>query len=117
MSCQRHVACALDSPLIVLFQEQRSYKADDGIVIGDDARNVSASLDLDVQPPDEPVADNGSLQHKFVDVHRAQGSAIASEAIRRIAQIYAVETEARGSPPDRRVEIRQAKAPPPSFTP
>ena len=34
------------------------------------------------------------------------------EAIRRIAQLYAVEKEARGSPPDRRVEIRQAKAAP-----
>ncbi len=41
-----------------------------------------------------------------------QGSAIADEAIKRIAQLYAVEKEARGSPPDRRVEIRQAKAKP-----
>jgi transposase len=32
--------------------------------------------------------------------------------IRRIAQLYAVEKEARGAPPDRRVEIRQAKAAP-----
>tara|TARA_R110002074_G_scaffold138024_1_gene283193 strand:+ start:108 stop:1007 length:900 start_codon:yes stop_codon:yes gene_type:complete len=30
--------------------------------------------------------------------------------IERIAQIYTAEKEARGSPPDRRVEIRQAKA-------
>jgi transposase len=30
----------------------------------------------------------------------------------RIAQLYAIEKEARGSPPDRRVEIRQAKAKP-----
>jgi hypothetical protein len=28
------------------------------------------------------------------------------------AQLYAVEKEARGSPPDKRVEIRQAKAAP-----
>lgn len=47
---------------------------------------------------------------KFVDIHKAQGSAIADEAIRRIAQLYAVEKEARGSPPDHRVQIRQAKA-------
>lgn len=51
-------------------------------------------------------------RRKFVDVHRAQGSAIAEEAIKRIAQLYAVEKEARGSPPVRRVEIRQAQARP-----
>ena len=43
---------------------------------------------------------------------RGQGSAIADEAIRHIAQLYAIEKEARGSPPDRRVEIRQAKGAP-----
>jgi transposase len=59
-----------------------------------------------------PRADNGSLRRKFVDVHRSQASPIAEEAIRRIARLYAVEKEARGSPPDRRVELRQAKAAP-----
>ncbi|WP_299823625.1 transposase, partial [uncultured Jannaschia sp.] len=51
-------------------------------------------------------------RRKFVDVHRAQGSTIADEAIRRIAQPYAAEKETRGPPPDRRVEVRQAKARP-----
>jgi transposase len=58
------------------------------------------------------VACMAHVRRKFVGVHRAQGSAIADEAIRRIAQLYAIETEARGSPPDHRVEIRQAKAKP-----
>jgi len=58
------------------------------------------------------VACMAHVRRKFVDVHKAQGSAIADEAIRRIAQLYAIEKEARGSPPDRRVEIRQAKAKP-----
>ncbi|MCC5971143.1 MAG: IS66 family transposase [Pararhodobacter sp.] len=58
------------------------------------------------------VACMAHVRRKFVDVHRAQGSAIADEAIRRTAQLYTVEKEARGSPPDRRVEIRQAKAVP-----
>ena len=58
------------------------------------------------------MADNGSLRRKFVDVHKAQGSAIADEAIRRIAALYAVEKAARGSPPDKRAEIRQAEAKP-----
>jgi transposase len=58
------------------------------------------------------IACMAHVRRKFVDVHRAQGSAIADEAIRRIAQLYAIEKEARGSPPDYRVEIRQAKAKP-----
>ena len=55
------------------------------------------------------VACMAHIRRKFVDVHRAQGSAVAEEAIRRIAVLYAIEKSARGSPPDRRVEIRQAK--------
>ena len=58
------------------------------------------------------VACMAHVRRKFVDVHRAQGSAIAEEAIRRIAPLDAVEMKARGLPPDRRVEIRQSKAGP-----
>ena len=54
----------------------------------------------------------GEPQRKFVDVHKAQGSAIADEAIRRIAELYAVEKMARGLPPEKRAEIRQAEAKP-----
>ena len=58
------------------------------------------------------VACMAHVRRKFVDIHRAQGSAIADEAIGRIAQLYAVEKEARGSPPDMRTKIRQAQAKP-----
>ena len=58
------------------------------------------------------VACLAHVRRKFVDVHKAQGSAIADQAIRRIAQLCAIEAQARGPPPDRRVEIRQAKAKP-----
>nr|WP_309667250.1 IS66 family transposase [Tabrizicola sp.] len=58
------------------------------------------------------VACLAHVRRKFVDVHKAQGSAIADEAIRRIAQLYAVAKSARGLPPDKRVEIRQAGAKP-----
>jgi transposase len=58
------------------------------------------------------VACMAHVRRKFVDVHKAQGSAIADEAIRRIAELYAVEKAARGLPPDKRVEIRQAEAKP-----
>ena len=56
------------------------------------------------------VACMAHIRRKFVDVQQSQGSAIAEEAIRRIAELYAVEKQARGSPPDERVRLRQAKA-------
>jgi len=58
------------------------------------------------------VACMAHIRRKFVDIHKAQGSAIAEEAIKRIAVLYAIEAEARGQPPDERVRIRQARAPP-----
>ena len=58
------------------------------------------------------VACLAHVRRKFVDVHRAQGSAIAEEAITRIAQLYAIEKEIRGSPPEDRARIRQEKAAP-----
>ncbi len=50
------------------------------------------------------------VRRKFVDVFTAQGSSIAEEAIKRIAQLYAVEKEARGKPSEERVALRKAKA-------
>ena len=58
------------------------------------------------------VAGMAHVRHKFACVHQAQGSAIADEAIRRIAELYAVEKVARGLPPDKRAEIRRAEARP-----
>jgi hypothetical protein len=52
------------------------------------------------------------VRRKFVDIHRSQGSPIAEEAISRIAQLYAVEKEAKGSPPEVHVELRKAHAAP-----
>ncbi len=51
-------------------------------------------------------------RRKFVVIHRSLGSPIAEEAIGRIAQLYDVETEARGSPPDVRKGFRKAHAAP-----
>jgi transposase len=52
------------------------------------------------------------VRRKFVDVFASQGNAIAEEAIRRIAELYAVEKEARGKSPDARIALRQARAKP-----
>ena len=58
------------------------------------------------------VACLAHIRRKFVDVHRSQGSAIAAEAIARIAQLYEVEKRARGSPPNIRLALRRAAAGP-----
>ena len=58
------------------------------------------------------VACMAHIRRKFVDVQQSQGSAIAEDAIRRIAELYAVEKQARGSPPEERVRLRQAMAKP-----
>jgi transposase/uncharacterized protein (DUF1810 family) len=50
------------------------------------------------------------VRRKFVDVFSSQGNAIAEEAIRRIAELYAVEKDARGKAPEVRVALRQARA-------
>ena len=59
-----------------------------------------------------PGACPAHVRRKFVDVHRAQGSAIAEEAIGRIAQLYVVEKTIRGSPPEERLRARQEHAAP-----
>ena len=58
------------------------------------------------------VACMAHIRRKFVDVHKSQGSAIAEEAIRRIAALYGIEKEARGQSPEDRASIRQEKAKP-----
>jgi transposase len=52
------------------------------------------------------------IRRKFVDVFQSQGSAIAEEAIRRIADLYAVEKQARGRSAEERAALRQANARP-----
>ena len=62
--------------------------------------------------PSAMVACLAHVRRKFVDVHKAQGSDAAFEAIRRIADLYAVEKVALGLPPDKRTAIRHAEARP-----
>ena len=58
------------------------------------------------------VACMAHIRRKFVDVHKSQGSAIAEEAIKRIAELYGIEKEIRGRPPDERARIRQRRSKP-----
>ena len=52
------------------------------------------------------------IRRKFVDVFTAQGSAIAEEAIKRIAELYGVEKQARGQSPEARVVLRLSESKP-----
>jgi len=49
---------------------------------------------------------------KFFDIHTAQGSGIAKEALERIADLYRIEATIRGDPPDKRRAARQKHATP-----
>ena len=51
-------------------------------------------------------------RRKFFDVHAAEGSPQALEALERIRALYALEDEIRGKLPDERLAVRQAHAAP-----
>jgi transposase len=51
-------------------------------------------------------------RRKFYDLHDSRPSALTTEALRRIAELYAIEAEIRGKPPDERRQVRQASAKP-----
>ena len=51
-------------------------------------------------------------RRKFYDIHQANGSPIAHEALTRIGAIYEIEASLRGKPPDLRMAERQARAGP-----
>lgn len=46
----------------------------------------------------------------FYDIHQANQSPIAAEALGRIGALYAIESEIRGRPPDERCSVRRARA-------
>jgi transposase len=48
----------------------------------------------------------------FYELHEANQSPVAAEALARIGALYAIEAEIRGRPPDERATFRQARAGP-----
>ncbi|KAB8044560.1 IS66 family transposase [Janthinobacterium aquaticum] len=49
-------------------------------------------------------------RRKFHDLHAAKPSAITTEALRRIAELYVIEAEIRGKPPHERQQVRQQRS-------
>ena len=48
----------------------------------------------------------------FYDLHQANASPVAGEALERIGALYKIEADIRGKPPDERAAIRKARAGP-----
>ncbi len=53
------------------------------------------------------------VRRKFYDLQVAQSSPLAEAALARIGELYAIEAEIRGRPPEERCAVRQARAGPP----
>jgi transposase len=58
----------------------------------------------------QEVACWAHVRRKFYDLQQAHPSPIASEALERIAALYAIEKEIRGRPPDERNQVRATRA-------
>ncbi len=52
------------------------------------------------------------VRRKFYDLQQAHASPLAAEALRRIGELYAIESEIRGRVPDERKQVRQARTRP-----
>ncbi len=52
------------------------------------------------------------VRRKFFDLHKAQNSPLAAQALQRIGLLYAIEADIRGKPPKVRQAERQARAGP-----
>lgn len=58
------------------------------------------------------VACMAHVRRKFFDIAESTASPIAREALERIAPLYGIEKEIRGSPPEHRVAVRQERSKP-----
>lgn len=68
--------------------------------------------EADAQHPIQEAACWAHVRRKFYDIHVASDSPVALEALNRIGELYAIEAQIRGQPPDLRRDIRAARAGP-----
>jgi len=52
------------------------------------------------------------VRRKLFDIQQANASPLAAQALERIAELYLIESEIRGRPPDERKQVRQARSRP-----
>ncbi len=81
----------------------------------------SGVLQADAYAGFNALYENGAIEEaacwaharrKFYDLHEARPSALTTEALRRIAELYVIEADIRGKPPDQRRQARQNRARP-----
>jgi transposase len=84
-------------------------------------KNFKGVLQVDGYAGFETLTEKGDItlaaclahaRRKFYDFHQATGSPIADKALRRIAELYAVDKRIRGQPAKTRQQARQAEARP-----
>jgi transposase len=68
--------------------------------------------DADPQHPIKEAACWAHVRRKFYDIHAATNSLAALEALQRIGELYAIEDQIRGQPPNMRCDVRTARAGP-----
>jgi transposase len=82
-------------------------------------KNFRGTLQADAYAGFHPLYEGGRIleaacwahaRRKFHDIFAATQAPTAAEAIRRIGELYAIEKEVRGSPPEIRLAIRQARS-------
>jgi transposase len=83
--------------------------------------NFTGTLQADAYAGFEQIYEAGRIQEaacwahvrrKFYDLEVAHKSPVATEALERIARLYAIEKEIRGRPPNERREVRNARSRP-----
>lgn len=83
--------------------------------------NFTGTLQADAYAGFDQIYEAGRIQEaacwahvrrKFYDLEVAHKSPVASEALERIAALYAIEKEIRGRPPDERREVRNTRSRP-----
>ncbi len=84
-------------------------------------RSFSGTLQADAYAGFHHLYEGGRIQEaacwahvrrKFYDLQVAHASPLAAEALKRIAELYAIESEIRGRPPDERLQARVTRARP-----
>lgn len=82
-------------------------------------RSFSGTLQADAYAGFHHLYEGGRIQEaacwahvrrKFYDLQVAHASPLAAEALKRIAELYAIESEIRGRPPDERLHARITRA-------
>jgi transposase len=68
--------------------------------------------EADAQHPIKEAACWAHARRKFYDIHQATQSPLALEAMNRIGELYAIEEQIRGQPPDMRQQARTQRATP-----